>query len=227
MSKKYMKEKKEGISTEKRGQGLSVNAIILIVLGVIILVILILGFFLGWSTIFPFLSTNNVQTVVSNCDNACSTSAKYDFCTVEREVKDEKKNEVTGNCNLFANLDIFQNYGVARCTGLCENKPLCTEIKFKVGDKEFKGELFVGNGVLNSNDLLKVQGVKSGSVSYPTGVGNAVTLCNPQNYIDATELAKQGSKDASNNYITGGVYIDISTDALKNVYCCIPKPTLK
>ena len=218
-----MQEKKEGIVREKRGQGLSVNAIILIVLGVIILVILILGFFLGWSTIFPFLSTNNVQTVVSNCDNACSTSAKYDFCTVEREIKDEKKNEVTGNCNLFANLDVFQHYGVSKCTGLCDNKHLCKDISFKVGDKEFKGVLTLATGslVANSNDLLSA-GAELGIV------GTApVTACNPATQIDVTILAKQGTKDATSRAITGGVYIDDLTDAKKNVYCCISKPTLK
>ena len=67
---------------------MSVNAIILIVLAVIVLVVLILGFTLGWNKILPFLGTgDNIQTISSACDIACSVASKFDFCSKQREVK--------------------------------------------------------------------------------------------------------------------------------------------
>ena len=42
----------------KRGQGLSTNAIILIVLGVVVLVVLIGGFTIGWGQMAPWIKTN-------------------------------------------------------------------------------------------------------------------------------------------------------------------------
>ena len=71
----------------KRGQGLSVNAIILIVLGIVVLVILIAGFTLGWQNIAPFLSADNVGTVAKSCQAACSTGDTYGFCTKGRKVQ--------------------------------------------------------------------------------------------------------------------------------------------
>lgn len=75
---------------DKRGQGLSVNAIVLIVLAVVVLVILIAGFTLGWSSIAPWISSNNVDEVVTACNIACSTNAQSDYCTTKRVVNYDK-----------------------------------------------------------------------------------------------------------------------------------------
>ena len=63
----------------KRGQGLSTQAIILIVLGVAVLVIMIIGFTVGWDKIAPWLSRDNVDSIVTQCEVACSTQSVYDF----------------------------------------------------------------------------------------------------------------------------------------------------
>ena len=56
----------------KRGQGMSINAVIIIVLGIIVLAVIILGFSLGWDKFVPFLSpSNNVDEVKKNCEFAC------------------------------------------------------------------------------------------------------------------------------------------------------------
>ena len=88
----------------KRGQGLSINALILIVLGIFILVTLIAGFTLGWSQLKSYLgfSGNNVDTVVSQCNNACELQQQYAFCTQERTLKLEDGLEVKGSCAFFA-----------------------------------------------------------------------------------------------------------------------------
>ncbi|HLC53493.1 MAG TPA: hypothetical protein VJK03_03030 [Candidatus Nanoarchaeia archaeon] len=72
----------------KRGQELSVNTLILIIIGVLILVFLIIGFTIGWKKIFPFLTPgNNIKDLVDKCSLACNTNARYDFCTAKRDVR--------------------------------------------------------------------------------------------------------------------------------------------
>jgi len=103
----------------KRGQGLSTNAIILIVLGVIVLVILIIGFTVGWGNIAPWLSRNNVDTVVDQCETSCLTQSSYDFCIRKRELTadDQKLTDVT--CN-YLNQKQSQ-YGVKSCSAITCN----------------------------------------------------------------------------------------------------------
>ena len=102
----------------KRGQGLSTNAIILIVLGIIVLVILVVGFYAGWDKIAPWIKPdNNVQDVVSSCSIACSTGSVYDYCSKPRNLFAEGLSE-EGNCTFFSGTD-FEKYGIESCAGLC------------------------------------------------------------------------------------------------------------
>ena len=74
----------------KRGQGLSVNTLILIVLGIAILILLIMGFRAGWSKILPWINPpQNVQSVIDKCNSACVVGGKYDYCNANRELKTE------------------------------------------------------------------------------------------------------------------------------------------
>ena len=113
----------------KRGQGLSTNAIILIILGVVILAVLIIGFTLGWETIAPWLSRDNVGNVVTSCEKACSTQSVYDYCSKQRELKSddlpvdsegESQKSVKNTCYFFANKTNtdYIKYGVNECPGL-------------------------------------------------------------------------------------------------------------
>ena len=105
---------------DKRGQGLSTNAIILIVLGIIVLVILVVGFYAGWDKIAPWIKPeNNVQDVVSSCSIACSTGSVYDYCSKPRTLFAEEGFESEGNCTYFAGAG-FEKYGIGECTGLCQ-----------------------------------------------------------------------------------------------------------
>ena len=100
----------------KRGQGLSTNAIILIILGVIILVILALGFMMGWDKFAPWISSNNVDTIVTACETACTTSSDYGFCLIGRDLKagDVKLKEVT--CYYLS--EKKPEYGIEKCDGI-------------------------------------------------------------------------------------------------------------
>lgn len=78
----------------KRGQGLSINAIILIILAVVVLVVLILGFTTGWGFFKNiFGGSNNVDTLANSCSIACSTNAQFDFCEQKRELKIDKETD--------------------------------------------------------------------------------------------------------------------------------------
>ena len=109
----------------KRAQGLSTNAIILIVLGVIILVLLIAGFTIGWANLLPFLSQDNVDTIVRQCETACASSAAFDYCVKERELIAEGDNLTSGpqSC-YYLSVSEGVKYGVESCSSLasqCED----------------------------------------------------------------------------------------------------------
>lgn len=72
----------------KRGQELSVNTLILIIIGVLVLVFLVVGFAIGWKKIFPFIAPeNNVKEVADKCNLACNTQDVYNYCTVQRDLR--------------------------------------------------------------------------------------------------------------------------------------------
>lgn len=106
----------------KRGQGLSTSAIILIILGVIILAILAIGFFLGWETIAPWIKPgDNVDTVTKMCEKSCTTMSSYDYCSKERKLiaSDLPEKEATGTCKSFAETAGYEKYNFPKCPGLC------------------------------------------------------------------------------------------------------------
>jgi len=80
----------------KRGQGLSLSTIILLVLGVVVLVFLIFGFSSGWSNLWGKVSgftggSANLDTTAQACELACLGMQESAFCVEVREVKYGKK----------------------------------------------------------------------------------------------------------------------------------------
>ena len=81
----------------KKGQELSTNTVIILVLAVLVLVFIIIGFSIGWNKIFPFINPpNNVKDVSDKCALACSTEDIYGFCTSSRDLKVEQDLEGLG-----------------------------------------------------------------------------------------------------------------------------------
>ncbi len=109
---------------DKRGQGLSTTAIILIILGIVVLVMLILGFTIGWSRLLPFLSEENVDTVVNGCVADCSMASVYGFCTEEKKLVDSEKNEFSATCKEYATNSDYAKYGIKDCPSVdCPEQP--------------------------------------------------------------------------------------------------------
>lgn len=109
----------------KKGQGLSTNTIILLVLGVIVLVVLAYGFMSG----FAFFTQPNVDEVVENCKLACEFGKQYDFCGVERNLRAEDNFEVKTSCYVLANLAEFNKFGVNECAPISCEITSCEDIQ--------------------------------------------------------------------------------------------------
>ena len=74
----------------KRGQGLSVTTLILIVLGIVVLVVVILGFTKGWNFVFgkiDILPGQSLQTAVKSCEISAQQELTVDYCNEFKEVK--------------------------------------------------------------------------------------------------------------------------------------------
>ena len=101
----------------KKAQGLQLNTIILIILGVVVLVILIAGFIVGWSKILPFIqSSNNVQEVATQCSLACATSSDFDFCDKDKDVGVDRINKDL-SCEDLAKIT-DRNLGIDACPSI-------------------------------------------------------------------------------------------------------------
>jgi hypothetical protein len=110
------------IEKNKKGQGMSISSIILIILGLVILVILILGFVIGWDKIAPWIGgSNNIDTLKNSCGTACSTNSQFDFCSVKRDVKDGTNAKFQATCNDLATRATYtaRGYGITPCPDLC------------------------------------------------------------------------------------------------------------
>lgn len=74
----------------KRGQELSVGTLILIVLGIVLLVLLILGFSLGWSNLWEkigiFSSSTSLESVAQKCTLAVTSSSLVSYCETFSQV---------------------------------------------------------------------------------------------------------------------------------------------
>jgi len=102
-----------------RGQGLSTNAIILIILGVVVLAVLIVGFFFGWQTLLPWIQQDNVDTILSQCQVACTTGNTYAFCRQERTLKAGGEEVPATTCYELSKPDSgYEIYGIDPCPQL-------------------------------------------------------------------------------------------------------------
>ncbi len=107
------------IFNNKKAQGMSTSTIILLILGLIVLVVLALGFMMGWERFGVFAPKSNVDQIVQACESACLTQSKYDYCSSQRILKDENKNKIESSCAVFASVNEFSKYGIKECNIEC------------------------------------------------------------------------------------------------------------
>ena len=96
---------------DKRGQELSVGTLILIVLGVVVLILLIMGFSMGWSTLWEKINIftgggSSVDSVVEACKISAASGSLYSFCVDLKEVKIAgKKQYITCQSSFVTGVD--------------------------------------------------------------------------------------------------------------------------
>lgn len=104
----------------KKAQGMSTSTIVLLILGLIILVVLVLGFTMGWNKLAPWIKSDNIDQIKSNCNIACTTNSEYEFCTKNQTVNDGENAKFTDTCYKLASdskyLDRF--YGIESCPNI-------------------------------------------------------------------------------------------------------------
>lgn len=83
----------------KRGQDLTIGTLILIVLGVVVLVLLIIGFTKGWDFIFgkfDIAPGQDLQAVQKSCELSAQADLRIDYCTF-KEIEFQGETEYV-NC---------------------------------------------------------------------------------------------------------------------------------
>ncbi len=169
----------------KRGQEMSTSTIILIVLGLIVLVILAIGFMMGWENVAPWLaSKSNVEDVSRQCSLACSKESKYDYCSKLVELKDEKKNEIQGaTCNLLSGVPTFKTkWGIETCSKIDCEKFECEEVEGVIPIKENILKGLIINELTITGDPLAVE---------------IITPEQGKTFYDLTAFAKDLTQDTS------------------------------
>lgn len=141
---------------EKRGQELSIGTLILIVLGIIVLVLLILGFSIGWESLFSKIgiaSGSDLSAMVAACKVAAASQSSASYC----EFKKVKLSDGTKMINCEYK-DVEEALGEDKLSRACGSiygtgekgvEPICT--KYKEGDKN--GEVISGNCLGGKKDV--------------------------------------------------------------------------
>ena len=111
---------RNSLVSSKKAQGMSTSTIVLLILGLVILVVLILGFTLGWDRLAPWVKQNNIDTVKASCNIACTTGSQYDYCAKLQTVNDGNNKKFDETCyNLAYDPDkkyLDRFYGIAQCS---------------------------------------------------------------------------------------------------------------
>jgi len=84
----------------KRGQELSIGTLILIIIGVIVLVLLVLGFSMGWGDLFSkvgIFQGSDMSSMITACGVAVSSQSLESYCECKM-VKLDDKTKVKINC---------------------------------------------------------------------------------------------------------------------------------
>lgn len=90
---------------EKRGQELSIGTLILIVLGIIVLVLLVLGFSMGWDNLFSkvgIVQGSDLSAMVSACKVAYSSQSSASYCEFKEVRFEDGKKQVNCKYELVA-----------------------------------------------------------------------------------------------------------------------------
>lgn len=122
---------------DKKGQELSITTLVLIVLGVIILVLLVLGFTKGWDFIFgkfDLLPGQNLEAVAQSCKISAQGKLTIDYCSFKKVDIDGKTEYV--NCRdprvvqaIDADIRNFDGYPI-NCVSPYTDNEQCAKLNY-------------------------------------------------------------------------------------------------
>jgi hypothetical protein len=106
----------------KKGADIT-TVIIFLVVGLVIAVVLILGFSTNWQIFSSiFSSTNNVNAVLTQCQTSCASLDTYGFCTMLRTLKADDlpggQKQVINTCKYFSSTQDYLKYGISACSSV-------------------------------------------------------------------------------------------------------------
>jgi hypothetical protein len=123
----------------KKAQDLSIRTLILIVLGIVVLVLLILGFSIGWGNLWEkiniFGGGSSIGTVVTACKLAHTSQDTYTLCEKKWDIKEDGKKILGYNCEAAekANLLDFEfsceGIGLDEVDESCKGSATCEAIQ--------------------------------------------------------------------------------------------------
>ncbi len=111
----------------KKAQSMSTNTIILLVLGLVILVVLIIGFSTGWESFNKIINPSNVDGVVEDCSSACGLNQKFAYCSSLRQIRINEENvNIQTSCAVLAAVPelgrgYFDDCGGIDCKSPCSS----------------------------------------------------------------------------------------------------------
>jgi hypothetical protein len=110
---------------EKRGQGMTLGTIVVIVLAIVVLVFLIFGFSTGWGNLWDRITNlgggdANVDTIKQACAVACNGNSVDAFCRQSRRVNYGNKDWHSGSCQTFITEKSRVNISIDDCGIVCD-----------------------------------------------------------------------------------------------------------
>jgi hypothetical protein len=175
------------VKINKRGQDLSIGTLILIVLGVIVLVLLILGFSIGWSNLWEkiniFGGGSSIGDVATACSLAATSNNKFDYCENFRKIKVDGNTEYVNCQDPRINLDTEipcsdKDYALEKCEKFAtesvagksdpqERLKACSELDTKVNNNLCSSRLATANfcATLSSDKTCKGNAVKCNTIT--------------------------------------------------------------
>ena len=104
----------------KKGAELAIGTIIVIILALVVLVVLVAGFTMGWGNLWSKITSfgggkSNIATSVQSCQVACSSNSKADYCKTRNIVGDDGVAVTAKTCK---ELEGYRNSGLEACAAI-------------------------------------------------------------------------------------------------------------
>jgi hypothetical protein len=201
----------------KKAQELSIGTLVLIVLGVIVLVLVVLGFTMGWNNLLEkiniFSPSSNLDSIITTCGTASIATQEDAYCNTFRKVKIDDQNQFI-NCQysrvqerLERKMDCSKTQDVLvaeKCRSLILKGQ--ADAKTIVNDKKCIDTDFINNNMRCKEDLKGVLVTEAGKKK------SDITCLNANNQYPNNDAGIEVKTKLTTGY---------AGEAADNI-CCIP-----